>query len=501
MNNLYEMFYNSYLERADSNYIYDKKYWTYKDVNEYIDCVAEMLLEKHVEKDDKVLVYIDNSVEYVIAYFAVLRVGATVVPIIATSSVENIVNIIEDCNPKIMLSSSFMFHKIKNCDFISKVEIKLLDVKKINKEKHIELPEVKTGHLAMIIYTSGTTSRSKGVMLTHKNLLANTESILAYLHLTDADSILATLSFAYSYGNSILLTHTKVGGMLYLYKAIYPQSILTMLDSGEFTGFSTVGSFLNILLKQWNADVGLFTKLRYITLAGEQTAKSNLIKVQSTNENLKIYVMYGQTEASARLSYLEPSLLSKKIGSVGKAIKDVEIKVVDDIGNEVESGTNGELIVKGPNIMEGYLNQPKETEKVLKNGWLWTGDIGYKDEDGYLFITGRRRDVIKYKGFRISPVEIENYINLDKGILESGVFEKRDGEYVEIAAAIVLSGETFDTGTFYRELKRKLPLYKIPKYFFVLKQLPKTTNGKIKRQALREEVLKCKEDEVYEYSV
>lgn len=501
MNNLYEMFYNSYLERADSNYIYDKKYWTYKDVNEYIDYVAQMLLEEEIQVDDKVLLYIDNSIEYVMAYFAVLRLGATVVPIISTTSVENIENIINDCCPKLMLSSPIMYHKIKNCEFTANLKSILLDVRKMDVKESMELPPVRTGRLAMIIYTSGTMSKSKGVMLSHKNLLTNTDSILDYLKLTNEDSVLATLSFAYSYGNSILLTHTKVGGMLYLYKAIYPQSILTMLDSGQFTGFSTVGSFLNILLKQDNLEIDSFSKLRYITLAGEQTAKSNLLKVQSMNEKLKIYVMYGQTEASARLTYLEPDMLNEKLGSVGKPIKSVEIKVVDDSGNEVENNTNGEIIVRGDNVMEGYLNQPEETEKVLRNGWLWTGDIGYQDEEGYIYITGRKRDVIKYKGFRISPVEIENYINLDKGILESGVFEKSEDDYVEIAAAIVLSGLDFDKDSFLQELKRKLPLYKIPKYFYVLKELPKTSNGKIKRQALKEEILKCKEDEIYEYSV
>lgn len=501
MKNLYELLYNSYMEHPDNNYIYDKKYWTYKDVYQYVNSVIIMLMDENVMINDKVILYMENSIEYVIAYFAVLYIGATVVPIISTSTVECISEIIDDSQPKLMLTSLNANYKIKNIISLKKVAALSIDIETLNKVSSINIQEIRTGHLAMIIYTSGTSSRSKGVMLTHKNLLVNTDSILCYLQLENTDSILAILSFAYSYGNSILLTHTKVGALLYLYKATYPQAILSLLKNGEFSGFSTVGSFLNVLLKQKNITLDSFSKLRYITLAGEQTASVNIIKLQSMNEYLKIYVMYGQTEASARLTYLEPNMLQKKMGSVGKPVKNVELRILDESGKEVESGIKGEITVKGENVMEGYLNKLEETNDVLKNGWLWTGDIGYKDIDGYVFITGRKRDIIKYLGYRISPVEIENCINQNDNILESAVIEYHCDTSVKIAAAIVLNERKLDTRSLSKELKRKLPLYKIPKIFFVVEELPKTSNGKIKRQELQGKLINCRKEDIYEYSI
>jgi acyl-CoA synthetase (AMP-forming)/AMP-acid ligase II len=495
------MFYNSYREHPDNHYIYDKKYWTYKDVYQYINSVIVILKDENIEINDKVILYMENSIEYVIAYFAVLSMGATVVPIISTSTVESISEIIEDSQPKLMLTSLNTDFKIKNISFSEKVAALSLDIEKLDKVSSRNMQEIRTGHLAMIIYTSGTSNRSKGVMLTHENLLVNTDSILCYLQLKNTDSILAVLSFAYSYGNSILLTHTKAGALLYLYKAVYPQAILSLIKTGEFSGFSTVGSFLNVLLKQKNITLDSFSKLRYITLAGEQTAKENLIKLQGMSEHLKIYVMYGQTEASARLTYLEPDMLRQKMGSVGKPIKNVELKILDESGKEVESGIKGEIAVKGENVMEGYLNKPEETNEVLKDGWLWTGDIGYKDIDGYVFITGRKRDIIKYLGYRISPVEIENCINLNDNVLESGVIEYQCDASVKIAAAIVLNEKMLDIRILCKELKGKLPLYKIPKIFFVVEELPKTSNGKIKRQELQWKLTNCRKEDIHEYSI
>lgn len=486
MENLYEYFHNSYKTYPNNNYVFDQKYWTYNEVNQYIKAMTVKIKNNGIGVNDKVILYMENSIEYIISYFSILYLGATVVPITTSSTIENINDIVEDCKPALLLTSSSIFSNIKNTELAKKNNVQSISIKEIDSTVCVESQQCRTGQLAMIIYTSGTTSKPKGVMLTHKNLITNTDSILDYLCLDHSDSILATLPFTYSYGNSILLTHTKASGLLYIFRATYPQEILNILKRENITGFSTVGSHLNIMLKQGNFTAESFGKLRYITLAGEQTVKSNLIKLNNMNKDLKIYVMYGQTEASARLTYLEPSMLEQKLGSVGKPIKGVTLKIVDEEGIEVEHDENGEIIVKGDNIMSGYLNMPDETEKVLKDRWLYTGDIGYKDSDGYIYIIRRKNDIIKYLGYRISPVEIENYINMHDNILESAVVECRKEENVKIAAVIVLKNEKLDINDLSQILRRKLPSYKIPSILYTVDKLPKTSNGKIKRSELKE---------------
>lgn len=500
MKNIYQMFEESYKKNPTRPYVMDKEMWTYQRTYQAIQNAIKMLCEKEIGCNDKVVLFMDNCIEYIVMYFALLYRGVTVIPVSTTCTHEYLINIIEDSQPKQIFTVRESLNKICKYELNGLCPVESIDQDIFEEYSASEFPQMRNGDVALVIYTSGTTNKPKGVMLTHGNLISNTESILAYLNLDESDSILAVLSFAYSYGNSVLLTHTRVGGMLYIYKAVYPIKVLEMIKEKKITGFSTVGSYLNILLKQKEIIVGAFEHMRYITLAGEQTSKENLEKLHELYKKMKIFVMYGQTEASARLTYLEPERLIEKIGSVGKPIKNVEIEIVDDFGNILPCDCEGEIIVKGENVMKGYLNNPEATAEVIKKNWLFTGDIGHKDSEGYLYITGRKREIIKHLGYRISPLEIENSINLNKQILESAVTEiMREGES-EIIAAVVLenSSNNFDVRILYHDLKERLARYKLPKCIFVVKEIPKTVNGKIKRKDLQQLFWNAKVEEIYE---
>jgi acyl-coenzyme A synthetase/AMP-(fatty) acid ligase len=339
---------------------------------------------------------------------------------------------------------------------------------------------------ALILYTSGTTRMPKGVTLTHKNLTANTESIVQYLGLKEEDSLLAVINFSYSYGNSLLLTHTKMGSKIIIENRVsYPFIILEQLYTSKASGFSTVGSYINILLKQEGLKDFYFKYLRYITFAGESTSFEDIKKLNAIAPHIKIFVMYGQTEASARLSYLEPDLIFQKVGSIGKGIPGVTLRVVTEDGMEAPPGEIGEIIASGDNIMKGYWNNEEETNSVIKDGWLYTGDLAVTDEDGYIYVKGRKDDVIKYFGHRISPVEIEAAINSCENVLESAVIGIENSNGKQIKAVVVPKNSLACIEDINAHVRKLLPAFKRPHIIEFVNELPRTSNGKIKRSELR----------------
>ncbi len=489
MKNIFKFLYDSYNKFPNNNLVFSKgKYWTYSEIYNKVFGFVDILKKQEISQNDNVILYMENSAEYIIAYFALLYIGAVIVPINISMNVENIEYIINDSNAKCIIGTGFRINflkkNIKNWKFKT-LEINAYKIPNINLE---DINYYDDSSVALILYTSGTTSTPKGVMLTHKNLESNTNSILDYLKLNEKDSVLEILSFGYSYGNSLLLTHVKAGAMLYIsYDAIYPQKILQILENEKLTGFSTVGSYLNILLKQDNISKKSFENIKYMTFAGESTSYDDLKKLSELGSHLSLYVMYGQTEASARLSYLPPEMVIKKKGSCGIPINGVTIRIVDDNGNDVETRSTGELIVKGDNVMRGYYNDPEATKEKVIDGWLFTGDVAYLDEDGFIYIVGRKNDLIKNLGHRISPLEIEGQINKCENILESAVVESKDEfNNIKIKAYVVLKDKNLGILNLNENLRRSLPAFKRPHIIEIIDDLPKTFNGKIKRAMLKD---------------
>jgi acyl-CoA synthetase (AMP-forming)/AMP-acid ligase II len=342
--------------------------------------------------------------------------------------------------------------------------------------------------LAQIIYTSGTTGKPKGVMLTHLNIRSNTESIVEYLKLTSEDKIMVVLPFFYSYGNSLLLTHIKVGGTLVISEQfVFLNKVLELMIKEKVTGFAGVPSSYALLLYKSNIRNLKFPDLRYFTCAGGALPPSNIVELKSIFPDVEYYAMYGQTEATARLSYLEPDKWREKLGSAGKAIPGVSLKIKDKNGREVKPGEVGEIVAQGLNIMKGYWGEPEETKKVLKEDGLHTGDMAKIDEEGYIFIVGRQSDMIKSGAFRIHPQEIEEIIMEIPGIAECAVVGVPDEIMGEVIKAFVVLDKnvSIEERDILRCCKMNLPEYKMPKSVKFIEELPKTRSGKIKRYVLK----------------
>ena len=335
---------------------------------------------------------------------------------------------------------------------------------------------------AEIIFTSGSTGKPKGVMLSHKNLIANTSSILSYLNISAEDRMLVVLPFYYCYGLSLLHTHLRSGGAIVLNNSfIFLGRVIKDLLDYKCTGFAGVPSHFQILLRKSDSfKKTAFPALRYVTQAGGGLATTFIDEFLESFPNVKFYVMYGQTEATARLSYLAPETYKLKKGSIGKGIPGVELKVINNNNEDVKPGETGEIIARGDNIMMGYYPNKMCANKVVKNGWLYTGDLGTVDTDGYIYLTARKKEIIKIRGKRISPIEIETVIQELPEVIFCMIEGQKDeilGEVIK-ATIIVNKSITITAEAIKKHCSNRLAIYKVPQVIEFSNQFRVSSSGK-----------------------
>lgn len=509
------MLVHQYLEKSANLYpekpaIFSaNKWYTYSFINKQANRLSHFLLKSGVKKGDRIGFLLENSAEYIITYYAILKTGAITVAINTENVESDIKYVLKDCGIKELITDKKRLIKTIAL-FEQKRVIKHLLIwgsrksVKLKKTGHVlsflpkaftSFPEtnpavnIADSNNASIVYTSGTTSSPLGVTLSHSNIAANTASIIEYLHLTKNDRIMVVLPFYYIYGKSLLNTHFCVGGSVVIdNRFLYPNVVLKTMLEQKATGFAGVPSTFGILLNRSNVRNLNLKHLRYITQAGGAMAPAIQKEVAKVFSPALLYIMYGATEASARLSYLEPKDLPRKWGSIGKAIPGVELFTADKDGNRLQPGKEGELVAQGENIMSGYWNRPQETKKVLRNNLYFTGDIGIMDEEGFLYVVGRIKNMIKAGGNRVSSKEIEYALYEHDSIAEAAVIGVKDdvmGE--EIKAFVVLKKGikgAEQTKILKDFLKKRLAPYKVPKYIEYLNSLPKNKSGKIQKRKL-----------------
>ena len=348
-------------------------------------------------------------------------------------------------------------------------------------------PELSPEQPALILYTSGSTGRPRGVEQSFKNVHANARSIAQYLGQTDRDRALVILPLYYCYGRSVLQSHLLVGGSLFLdNRFAFPRVVLETLGAEGCTSMAGVPLTFELIRRQVDVSTLSLPTLRYLTQAGGAMAPETIDWVRAAFAPAVLYVMYGQTEATARLSYLPPDRAQDKRGSIGVAIPGVELQVVDESGRELPRGEVGHLVARGDNVTVGYLDEPEETAAILHGGWLWTGDLAERDADGFFFHRGRSKEILKIGGHRVSPIEIEHIVAEHPDLAEAAVIGMPDPLMGEVAVACVVPrpGRTPDVEALRAFCRSRMPAYRVPARFVVLEALPRNESGKLLRANL-----------------
>jgi long-chain acyl-CoA synthetase len=350
-----------------------------------------------------------------------------------------------------------------------------------------ELPPLDRDLPAVILYTSGSTGRPRGVVQTWRNLDANARSIVEYLALGPEDRAFLILPLYYCYGRSVLQTHLLAGGSLFLESRFaFPRVALETLSAEGATGFAGVPLTFEIIRRQVDVSSLSFPKLRYLTQAGGGMAPETIDWVRGAFSPARLFVMYGQTEATSRLSYLPPERAHEKRGSIGIPIPRVELRVVDEAGRELPTGETGHLVARGDNVTAGYLDEPEETAALLRGGWLWTGDLARRDAEGYFFLQGRAKEILKIGGHRVSPTDIEHDVAAHPDIAEVAVLGRPDPLMGEVPVAFVVPrpGTAPEEESLKAFCRARMPPYRVPVRFTIVSSLPRNAAGKLLRAEL-----------------
>ena len=505
---------------------HEDKNITYKEFLLAVNNTANKISKLNLSSGAKAALYYENSIEYVVLFFAIQKANLIAVPLDTSLKPDKINFILNDCDAKLFFVQN-KFLRFVNKIFAQSTKISTmfiernvkLDIENVkveilkdigNTEKNdvifeslisgidnlLSLTEVRydllsdcSKELAAIFYTSGSTGKPKGVMLSHLNLIANTAGTIEYLKLNSDDSVIVILPFYYIYGNSLLLTHLMTGGRLVIdNRFAFPQTVLETMIKEKVTGFSGVPSNFMILLTNHTFSSEHLPFLRYVTQAGGPMAPDVIKKVITALPEKEIFIMYGQTEASPRVTYLPHEKLTDKIGSIGIPVPGLYIKLLNDNKQEVEIGEVGEIVVSGNSVMLGYCNQPDEEKQVLQNGNLYTGDLARKDEDGYFFITSRKKEIIKVGGNRVGAKEIEERILEHDAVHEVAIISVEDEILGEAIKAFIVThdGQSLTEKEVQDFVMMKLARHKAPKFVELIDKLPKYQSGKINKSALSE---------------
>ena len=467
--------------------------YSFRDLLEQSLFVAHHLHQHFgVKSGDRVGLWLKNCPEFIPALFGILQAGAVVVPINNFFKPDEVNYILADAGIDVLITDAELGTHHRALEAV-RPQLRLFKVETIpvpdrdapKSSAKMVPPDSKLSDLAIIIYTSGTTGRPKGAMLSHGNLLHNVESCRVVLRTVDIDRFAVLLPLFHSYMLTVgLLLPLLVGGSIVLIKSVHPvRNVIQEILQRQATVLPAIPQFFRSMV---NAPINVALPLR-IFISGAAPLPAQILQEFEARFHVPLIEGYGLSEASPVVTK-NPLDRTRKPGSIGLPIPDVELSIQDEAGRELGAKEIGELCVRGGNVMMGYWKQPEETAKAMRGNWLLTGDIGYRDDEGYYFITDRKKDMLLVNGINVYPREIEEILYQIPGVKEAAVIGKTDSRRGEQPIAFVCpnEGATLEEREIQLFIKRKLADYKVPRKVVILPSLPRNATGKILKTSLRE---------------
>ena len=491
----------------------DRQRFTYGEIDARSNALANALARRGIERGDRVVVFADNTVETVVAFWAVLKANAVVSIVSPQTKADKLAHLLNDCRAAALITDA------RHTSVFVEAAARSPHLNAIVVSGHLD--ESRTAHLAgvsawdaalaaeprdshparrnldidlaAIIYTSGSTGDPKGIMLTHRNILTAATSITAYLENVEDDVILGVLPMSFDYGLYQMIMAFRMGARVVLERSFaYPAQVLKTVVEESVTGFPGVPTIFAIMAEMKTLREYDFARIRYVSNTAAALPVKHILFLKDIFPQASIYSMYGLTECK-RCTYLPPEDLDRKPSSVGIAIPNTEIWLVDEHDNRLGPNQVGQLVVRGATVMKGYWDKPEATARRLKPGplpgeyVLYTGDYCRLDEEGYVYFVGRMDDIIKSRGEKVAPKEVEGALVDVPGVKEAAVVGVPDEILGEAVKAFVVLEEsvTFTEKALQIECQKRLEAFMVPKQIVFVDDLPKTTTGKVKKTGLR----------------
>ncbi|MFN8007389.1 MAG: AMP-binding protein [Terriglobia bacterium] len=492
--------------------VYQKKRVTYAELERRSNALAHGLLQCGLQRGDRVIIFADNTIETVISFWGVLKANGVVSIVNPLTKADKLAYLLNDCRATMLITDSHLSPVFTEATPKSKHLKAVIVSGKPDMEQLSHLPGcLQFDHLlsdqdeetaprrqtldidlAAIIYTSGSTGDPKGVMLTHRNMLTAATSVSTYLGIRQDDVILCILPLAFDYGLYQMIMTFRLGARLILERSFaFPAQVLKNVVEEEVTGFPGVPTIFAILSELKNLSRYDFSRIRFVTNTAAALPVKHIESLKTIFPQARIFSMYGLTECK-RCTYLPPEDIDRKPTSVGIAIPNTELWIVDEQDQRLGPHQVGQLVIRGATVMRGYWEKPEATQKKLRPGplpgemVLYTGDYCKLDEEGYLYFVGRMDDIIKSRGEKVSPKEVEMVLMNIAGVKEAAVIGVPDDVLGQAVKALVVleAGVSISEEVLQRECLNHLENFMVPKYVSIVPELPKTTTGKVKKTDL-----------------
>ncbi len=481
-------------------FIFEGREYTNAQCDEQSSQLAHTLSDLGVQKGDCVVVFMPNCPEAVIAVAGILKSGAVVVPLLPQLQGAEIAYILQDCRPKVILTTSLLLPKVQEAADGLAAPPMMFTLDEAGSAVSLREgwakasavppdPIVNSEDRAVLLYTSGTTGRPKGVMLTHRNLYANaaaTAQSAKILQLRKNRANLGVLPFSHAFGFTMMNVAILLGDTTVLLPQFDPRKALEAIEKYQVTHSAMVPAMIYDLYHHPDADQ-YDTSSFFLCISGSAALPRTLAEGFQRKFGCLVLEGYGLSEAGPIVTATDPSK-GLKPGSVGQPLSGIEVAVVDEEGNRLPPGSVGELIVSGPNVSKGYHGKPEETGQVFRDGWLYTGDIARIDEDGFVFIVDRKKDVIIRGGLNIYPRDLEELLMRHPDVMDAavvGVPSERMGEEV-VAYVVVRPDSPVTSEVLIQYCQERLAKYKTPRFLQIVEALPKNQIGKTDKKRLRE---------------